>query len=66
MPSLLKMIEQKPRLKYVFTGGKGGVGKTISAAGIAYYYASQGYKTLIASLNPVSYTHLTLPTTERV
>lgn len=47
------LVGERPRLKYVFTGGKGGVGKTISAAGIAYYYASNGYKTLLASLNPV-------------
>ncbi len=53
MPSLVEIFDRKPKLKYVFTGGKGGVGKTISAAGIAYHYASQGYKTLIASLNPV-------------
>lgn len=48
-----ELVEHKPRLKYLFTGGKGGVGKTISAAGIAHYYASNGYKTLLASLNPV-------------
>lgn len=48
-----ELFDVKPRLKYIFTGGKGGVGKTISAAGIAYYYASNGYKTLLASLNPV-------------
>ncbi len=47
------LVKKKPNLKYLFTGGKGGVGKTISAAGIAYYYASNGYKTLLASLNPV-------------
>jgi len=48
-----ELVKEKPKLKYLFTGGKGGVGKTISAAGIAYYYASNGYKTLLASLNPV-------------
>jgi len=37
----------------MFTGGKGGVGKTISAAGIAYHFAERGEKTLIVSLNPV-------------
>ncbi len=40
-------------MKYLFTGGKGGVGKTISAAGLAYYFASEGEKVLLASLNPV-------------
>ena len=48
-----KFIEQHPNIKFMFTGGKGGVGKTIAAAGIAYYFASQGEKVLLASLNPV-------------
>lgn len=39
--------------KFTFVGGKGGVGKTVVAAAMAYYYASQGQKTLLASLNPV-------------
>ncbi|HEY8394270.1 MAG TPA: ArsA family ATPase [Thermaerobacter sp.] len=46
-------LEQHPRLKFVFTGGKGGVGKTICAAVLAYRFAEQGKKTLLASLNPV-------------
>jgi len=49
----VKFVESKPNLKFMFTGGKGGVGKTISAAGIAYYFSKKGEKTLIASLNPV-------------
>ena len=40
-------------LKYVFTGGKGGVGKTVIAAALAYDQASKGRKTLLVSLNPV-------------
>lgn len=48
-----KFVEAHPNLKFLFTGGKGGVGKTISAAGIAYYFASKGEKVLLASLNPV-------------
>lgn len=48
-----KFIEEHPNLKFLFTGGKGGVGKTISAAGIAYYFASKGERVLLASLNPV-------------
>lgn len=51
--TFIEFVEEKPNLKFFFTGGKGGVGKTIAAAGIAYYYASQGKKTLLASLNPV-------------
>lgn len=50
---LNELLKSKPDLKYVFTGGKGGVGKTIAAAGIAYHWASEGKKTLLASLNPV-------------
>ncbi len=46
-------LAQKPNLKFLFTGGKGGVGKTISAAGLAYRFASEGKKTLLVSLNPV-------------
>ena len=49
----IDFVESKPDLRFVFTGGKGGVGKTISAAGIAYYFASKGEKTLLVSLNPV-------------
>lgn len=50
---LRDVLGNKPRLKYMFTGGKGGVGKTIAAAGLAYHFASNGEKTLLASLNPV-------------
>ncbi len=53
MAGLKKLFDEKPNLRFIFTGGKGGVGKTISAAGIAYHYASDGKKTLLASLNPV-------------
>ncbi len=53
MPMLPELLKERPRLRYVFTGGKGGVGKTVSAAGLAYRYASQGEKVLLASLNPV-------------
>jgi len=51
--SLREFLEKRPSIRYIFTGGKGGVGKTISAAGIATYYALKGEKVLIASLNPV-------------
>jgi arsenite-transporting ATPase len=47
------LVAQKPRLKYLFTGGKGGVGKTIAAAALAYHFSQQQKKTLLASLNPV-------------
>jgi len=42
-----------PKLKYVFFGGKGGVGKTVMAGAAALWAAKQGKKTLLASTNPV-------------
>ncbi len=53
MPTLPDVLKERPKLRYIFTGGKGGVGKTVSAAGLAYHYASTGEKVLVASLNPV-------------
>jgi arsenite-transporting ATPase len=40
-------------LKFVFFGGKGGVGKTVSAGVTAQWLANQGKRTLLASTNPV-------------
>jgi len=48
-----KFIEDHPRLKYTFFGGKGGVGKTVMAGAAALWFAKQGKKTLLASTNPV-------------
>ncbi|MFN3805261.1 MAG: ArsA family ATPase [Pyrobaculum sp.] len=46
------LLSQK--VKYIFFGGKGGVGKTVVAAGTALYLAEHaGEKTLVASFNPV-------------
>ncbi len=39
--------------KYIFFGGKGGVGKTVTAAAASIYLASLGKKTLLCSTNPV-------------
>ncbi len=39
--------------KYVFVGGKGGVGKTVLAGALAMETAHRGKKVLLASLNPV-------------
>jgi len=49
----MQLLNEKPGLRFIFTGGKGGVGKTIAAAGIAIQFAGQGKRTLLASLNPV-------------
>lgn len=47
-------LSSKPNLRYLFFGGKGGVGKTVVAAGAAYYLAEKmGKKTLLSSTNPV-------------
>jgi arsenite/tail-anchored protein-transporting ATPase len=51
--TLREFLQSKPNLRFVFTGGKGGVGKTVSAAVLAYQFAKEGKKTLVASLNPV-------------
>jgi arsenite-transporting ATPase len=53
MQTLMQLLNEKPGLRFIFTGGKGGVGKTIAAAGIAIQFAGQGKRTLLASLNPV-------------
>ena len=42
-----------PELKYLFFGGKGGVGKTALAGATALWQAGQGKKTLLAYTNPV-------------
>ncbi len=42
-----------PRMKYLFFGGKGGVGKTVMAGAAALWMARQGKRTLLASTNPV-------------
>ena len=51
--STKQFVEAHPDLKYVFFGGKGGVGKTIMAGAAALWFAQQGKKTLLASTNPV-------------
>ena len=42
-----------PDLKYLYFGGKGGVGKTALAGATALWLAGQGKRTLLASTNPV-------------
>jgi len=48
-----KFMRRHPRLKYIFFGGKGGVGKTVMAGAAALWAAREGKKTLLASTNPV-------------
>jgi arsenite-transporting ATPase len=40
-------------LKFLYFGGKGGVGKTVMAGATAIWLAQQGRRTLLASTNPV-------------
>ncbi len=51
--SMKEFVASKPRLKYVFFGGKGGVGKTVLAGAAAVGFAKQGKRVLLASTNPV-------------
>jgi len=51
--STQQYLNEHPRLKYTFFGGKGGVGKTVLAGSMALWYAQQGKRTLLASTNPV-------------
>ncbi len=51
--SLRIYIQEHPHLKYIFFGGKGGVGKTVMAGVAAQWFARQGRRTMLASTNPV-------------
>ena len=51
--SMTQYMKDHPNLKYIFFGGKGGVGKTVMAGAAALWSAKQGRKTLLASTNPV-------------
>jgi arsenite-transporting ATPase len=51
--SMTQYMKNNPKLKYIFFGGKGGVGKTVMAGAAALWAAKLGKKTLLASTNPV-------------
>jgi len=51
--SLSEYLGSRPNLKYVFFGGKGGVGKTVMAGATALQLARHGKRTTLASTNPV-------------
>ncbi|MCL6450575.1 MAG: ArsA family ATPase [Acetobacteraceae bacterium] len=50
---MVAFVREHPSLRYVFFGGKGGVGKTVMAGAAAVWFARQGKRTLLASTNPV-------------
>src|SRR5262249_10563011 len=50
---MAQYMAARPTLKYVFFGGKGGVGKTAMAGATAVWAADAGKRTLLASTNPV-------------
>lgn len=51
--NMQQFLAEHPGMKYVFFGGKGGVGKTVMAGTAALWLAQQGRRTLLASTNPV-------------
>jgi arsenite-transporting ATPase len=51
--SMAHYLREHPGLKYIFFGGKGGVGKTTMAGTTALWFAGKGRRTLLASTNPV-------------
>jgi arsenite-transporting ATPase len=51
--SMKSFLGEHSSLKFLFFGGKGGVGKTVMAGATALWLARQGKKTLLASTNPV-------------
>jgi len=48
-----QFLTEHPNMKYVFFGGKGGVGKTVMAGAAALWLGKHGKRTLLASTNPV-------------
>ncbi len=51
--SMAAYVREHPNLKFIFFGGKGGVGKTVLAGVTAMWFARQGRRTMLASTNPV-------------
>ena len=51
--TMADFFKEYPDMRYIYFGGKGGVGKTVVAAAVALWMAKQGKRTLLASTNPV-------------
>ena len=52
MNKMLELTKPTGNTKYLFFGGKGGVGKTTMAAATAVWFANEGYNTTIVSTDP--------------
>ena len=50
--TMADFFREYPDMRYIYFGGKGGVGKTVVAAAVALWMAKQGKRTLLASTNP--------------
>jgi len=51
--TMADFFKEHSNMRYIYFGGKGGVGKTVVAAAVALWMAKQGKRTLLASTNPV-------------
>ncbi len=51
--SMQDFFHSHPDLRFLFFGGKGGVGKTVLAGAAAVWLAGQGKRVMLASTNPV-------------
>jgi arsenite-transporting ATPase len=51
--SMERYIADHTKLRYIFFGGKGGVGKTAMAGATAIWLANHGRRVILASTNPV-------------
>jgi arsenite/tail-anchored protein-transporting ATPase len=51
--SMKVFVTDRQSLRYIFFGGKGGVGKTVMAGASAIWLAKQGRRVMLASTNPV-------------
>ena len=51
--SMKDYVKTHSKLRYIFFGGKGGVGKTVMAGATSAWLAGQGRRVMLASTNPV-------------
>ena len=51
--SMKDYVKTHSKLRYIFFGGKGGVGKTVMAGATSTWLAGQGRRVMLASTNPV-------------